>query len=279
MIGVAAVAVFVGVAIVGVQSRNPLTREILKQQKEILLSQAKIEGMLAVKLGAAGGTGGSDLSGLEDKLDGLAKALSGAGGGVQQARGSGTQQPKGSPRRQPQQDDTRVYDIPVGDSYVRGNPDAPATIVAFDNYQCPFCARFHPPIQQVLKAYPDKVNFMIKNFPLSFHQQAVPAAKAALAAGEQGKYHEMADALLANIQDLSDERFEREAGNLGLDVEKFMKDYKEKDAEYQNIIQKDMALGRQVGVRGTPTFYINGRKTNARDFNSWKAEIERILKK
>ncbi len=89
-----------------------------------------------------------------------------------------------------------------------------SSIVAFDDYQCPFCARFHAPILEVLKAYPDKVNFMIKNFPLDFHPQAIPAAKAVLAAGEQGKYFEMSDALLADNKDLSEERFKKEAEKL-----------------------------------------------------------------
>jgi protein-disulfide isomerase len=150
------------------------------------------------------------------------------------------------------------------------------TIVAFDDYQCPFCARFHAPIVDVLKAYPDKVNFMIKNYPLPFHPQAIPSAKAVLAAGEQGKYFEMADALLADNKDLSEERFKKEAERLGLNVERFMKDYN--DARWQDMIQKDLALGQNINVEGTPTFFINGRKSQARDLDSWKKEIDQILK-
>ena len=188
-------------------------------------------------------------------------------GGAQQAQREGP----------PPEDYAKVYDIPIALSPVRGNPDAPVTIVAFNDYQCPFSARFHPAIMDVVKAYPNKVKFMIKNYPLPFHQQAMPGAKAVLAAGEQGKYFEMADALLADNKDLSEERFKKEAEKLGLNAAKFLKDYKEKDAQWQDIIQKDLALGQNVNVAGTPAFYINGRKTQARDFDSWKREIDQIL--
>ncbi len=118
---------------------------------------------------------------------------------------------------------------------------------------------------------------MVKNFPLPFHPQAKPAAKAAFAAGEQGKYAEMADRLLANGQRLGEEIFKKLAKDLGLNADKFWKDYQGKDAQWEKYIQEDITLGEQVGVRGTPTFYLNGRKTNARDLSEWKREIDQIL--
>src|SRR3989338_2850142 len=87
----------------------------------------------------------------------------------------------------PDEDYSKAYEIPVAHSPVRGVKNAPITIVEFADFQCPFCSRFHTPILEVLKAYPDKVNYMLKNFPLPFHPEARPAAKAAFAAGEQGK--------------------------------------------------------------------------------------------
>ena len=87
----------------------------------------------------------------------------------------------------------------------------------------------------------------------------------------------MVDALLANGNALSDAKYTELANQLGLNVDQFRKDIKEKDAKWEDYIQKDIALGARVSVRGTPTFYINGRKTNARDFNSLKSEIDKIL--
>jgi len=149
--------------------------------------------------------------------------------------------------------------------------------VEFVDFQCPFCARFHPPLNEVLKAYPKQVNYVVKNFPLAFHPQARPAAKVAFAAGEQGKYWEMVDALLENGSSLSEAKYNELAESLGLNVKKFMADYKNKDEQWEDYIQKDIALASQVNVRGTPTFYLNGKKTNARDVNGFKREIDQIL--
>ena len=272
------IIVILGIVILGKQSRDPLLRELLNQQTQMIKAQERMESQVV-----SNPRGDTNLSGfllkqqdLERRLASLENQIKGLqAGGVQQAKGSFRQQPKGSGTQQAL--NTTVYDIEVAHSPVRGKKDVPVTIVVFDDYQCPFCARFHSPILDVLKAYPDQVNFIIKNYPLPFHPQAKPATKAVLAAGEQGKYFEMADVLLANNQDLSEDRFKREAEQLGLDVDKFMKDYRDKDAQWEDIINKDIALGGQVGVRGTPTFYINGRITNARDTASWKREIDQIL--
>lgn len=177
----------------------------------------------------------------------------------------------------PSEDYNKAYTIDIAHSPVRGNPKAPVTIVEFVDFQCPFCQRFYPPVQETLKAYPKEVNYILKSYPLPFHPQARPAAKAAFAAGEQGKYWEMVDLLMQNAANLSDEKFKELAQQLKLNVDKFMKDYKEKDARWEELINKDINLGGQVDVRGTPTFYINGRKTVARDINAFKAEIDKLL--
>lgn len=177
----------------------------------------------------------------------------------------------------PTEDYNKVYNIEVGQSAVKGKKDAPVTIVAFTDFQCPFCSRFHTPFQEAMKAYPNKVNFIIKNFPLPFHPEAKPAAKAAFAAGEQGKYHEMADALLENQQLLNNEGYKQLAQKIGLNVDKFNKDLKNNDAKYEEILNKDAQLVSSVDVRGTPTFFINGKKTMARDLDSVKAAIDKAL--
>lgn len=180
---------------------------------------------------------------------------------------------------QPTEDYTTVHKIEVGHSTLIGKQDAPITIVEFMDFQCPYCGRFHPPVEEIVKLYPDQVNYMIKNYPLPFHPQAKPAAKAAFAAGEQGKYAEMASLIVKNQTNLNDETYKNLAQQLGLDVEKFLKDLKDKDAQWEDYINKDIELGAKIGVRGTPTFFINGKKTRARVVEDYKKEIDAILKK
>jgi protein-disulfide isomerase len=270
LILVVTIGVLVGVTVVKKQAREPLLRGILKSQQIILQTQSRIEKKLDGEKGNVFSGGSSQvmqkISGLEKRLAALEvqlKDLKKAGGNVRQAP--------------PPEDLSKVHTIPVDHSEVKGNKNAPVTIVEFVDFQCPFCARFHAPILEVLKAYPKDVNYVLKNFPLGFHDQAKPAGKAAFAAGEQGKYWEMVEKLLENGKSLNDEAFKKFAGDLGLDVKKFMDDYTNKDSQWEGYIQKDMSLAQQVGVRGTPTFYINGRKTRARDFSSFKKEVDQIL--
>ncbi len=172
----------------------------------------------------------------------------------------------------------KVYELPIAHSPVKGNKDAAVTIVEFSDYQCPYCRKFHPELNKALAAYPNDVKYILKHFPLTMHSQAKPAAKAAFAAGEQGKYWEMSELLLANGRNLNEVMFNQFADQLGMNVEQFVKDYHEKDQQWEQMIRNDMSLGAQSGVRGTPTFFINGHKTRARNFTSFKREIDRVLK-
>ena len=180
---------------------------------------------------------------------------------------------------QGKEDYAKVYDIDIGDSVVSGPKDAPITIVEFVDFQCPYCARFHPLVLEALKAYSGKVRAVIKNYPLPFHKEALPAAKAAFAAGEQGKYWEMANAILSDNSNLNDKLYRGLAKKIGLNTQKFSSDLKEKDGLWQEYVQKDIALGNRIDVRGTPTIYINGRKTQARNIAGFKEEIESVLRK
>lgn len=181
--------------------------------------------------------------------------------------------------QQPPEDMNKVYNIPVGVSSVIGPKNAPVTITEFSDFQCPFCARFWPGIKDVLAAYPDKVRVVIKNFPLPFHPNARPAAKLAMAANEQGKFQGMMESLLANGGDASDAKIKEYAQSLGLNLEKLLADYKNQDARWEKQIQDDMQLASESDVRGTPTFYLNGKKTSARDLNAYKDQIDPLLKK
>lgn len=181
--------------------------------------------------------------------------------------------------QEPQEDYSKVYDLPLGSSYILGDPKAPVTIVEFSDMQCPFCGRFHPGVKDVVKAYPGKVKVIFKHFPLGFHPMARPAAKAAMAAGVQGKFYEMIELLMANNTSLSAEKFQALAKQLGLNEARFAQDLKDRDAEFEKVIAADEALAGKSGVMGTPTYFLNGKKTRARTLDIWKQEIDAILKK
>jgi protein-disulfide isomerase len=179
--------------------------------------------------------------------------------------------------RKPAVDYNKVHNIPTGNSPTRGNKNAPVTIVEFSDFQCPYCAGLQPTLKEVLKAYPKEVKLVYKHFPLSFHKQARNAVKASLAAGEQGKFWEMHDVIFENYNKLSEEKFKEFAAQLGLNVKQFMADYNSN--KYDQQIQQDIGIANNVGVRGTPTFFVNGKRMGRRSFNDFKETIDKILKK
>ncbi len=182
-----------------------------------------------------------------------------------------------APAPMPQEDFSKVHTIPLDQAAFKGDAAAPVTIVGFLDLQCPYSARFQPVIDEVLAAYPGKVRYAVKHFPLSFHPQARPAAKAVLAAGRQGKYYEMVDAILKNVSSLTPEIYEGLAKDLGLKLAEFSGDMEKNDAAWTGLIEGDIKDGASAGVRGTPTFFLNGRLTRARTLEAFKAEIDPIL--
>jgi protein-disulfide isomerase len=188
--------------------------------------------------------------------------------------------PAAPQRRQPPAEDfSKVYDLPIAGSPILGNPDAPVAMVEFSDFQCPFCARVQPQLKAMLEKYPDQLKLVFKHFPLSFHQQARPAAIASMAAGEQGKFWEMHDLLFENQRELTEAKFEELAQQAGLDVAKFKADYTSKKAEYDKAVQSDMQLGSKSDVRGTPSLYIGGKKVNDRSIPGMSALVEEALKR
>jgi protein-disulfide isomerase len=184
--------------------------------------------------------------------------------------------PAAAPSR-PQEDPNKVYDIPIGKSYVEGPKDAKVTIIEFSDFQCPFCSQAASLLKQILEAYPNDVKLVYKNYPLPFHKQAMPAAQAAVAAGQQGKFFEMHDKLFENQRSLSDDFYTKAAQEIGLDVEKFKTAFD--SAETKALIQTEMKEARASSVRGTPTIFINGKKPQGRSFDLYKGIIDGILKK
>ncbi len=177
----------------------------------------------------------------------------------------------------PQIDPNKVYEIPVASSAVRGPRNAPVTITMFSDFQCPFCAQSIPIMEEVLKAYPKDVNFVMKQFPLrQIHPNAQPAAQAALAARNQGKFWEMHDELFKNGRNLTPETIKGIAEKLGLDLQKWEADMISDDVKKE--IDGDLALGAKSDVRGTPSFFVNGKYSQNRSVDGFKTQIDAELK-
>ncbi|MBT4936188.1 thioredoxin domain-containing protein [Candidatus Woesearchaeota archaeon] len=170
-------------------------------------------------------------------------------------------------------------DVRVDDDAVKGSADAPVTIIEFSDYECPFCGKYvQETYPQIVTEYIDtgKVQYVFRDFPLDFHQNAQKASEAAECAGEQGKYWDMHDQLFANQNLLDVDNLKRYALNLGLDTDEF--DTCLDSGSMEAEVQKDMADGQKAGVSGTPAFFINGKMiSGAQPFSAFKTEIEAAL--
>lgn len=173
---------------------------------------------------------------------------------------------------------SNVYTIDIGQSPIIGAKDAKVNMIAFLDFQCPYCAQVYPTIQEVLQKYPKEVNLIIKHYPLtSIHKAAESAALASLAAARQKKYKEFNDLLFKNYRNLNDENIKNYAKDVGLDMTAFEKDIK--DSELKKMITEDMNQGQKLGVRGVPSVYINGKPIKGRSLDFFIATIDKELKK
>jgi protein-disulfide isomerase len=167
--------------------------------------------------------------------------------------------------------------VDIGSAPARGPKNAPVNVVLFSDFQCPFCSRIEPVITELEKAYPGKVRVAWKNFPLSFHNNAKPAAEAALAANEQGKFWEMHDILFKNQQNLTGADLEKYAKEIGLNMDKFkaaMDSHK-----FAAQIEADTKQGSELGVSGTPAAFVNGQLVSgAQPIDAFKKIVDADLK-
>jgi protein-disulfide isomerase len=149
------------------------------------------------------------------------------------------------------------YDIPTEGSPTLGPANAPITIVEFSDYQCPFCRRWHEEVYEpLLAAYPGKIRMVYRHLPLtSIHPDAQPAAEAAMCAGDQDAYWTFHDKLFSS-DSLSTQTFLQYAQDLSLNVEQFQACITER--KYQKAVEADIDFAVNLGVRSTPTFFING---------------------
>jgi protein-disulfide isomerase len=159
----------------------------------------------------------------------------------------------------------------------RGPADAPIVIVAFSDYQCPFCKRAEPTVDAVLAKYPTQVRLVFRHLPLdALHPQARPAAIAAVCAEQQGKFWEYHAQLFENQQALGDEDLAKYAAAVGLDTTAFKACQQSPEAAQR--VQADADSARSAGITGTPAFFINGILiSGARPLGDFEKWIDREL--
>lgn len=174
----------------------------------------------------------------------VVQASSGASGTVVEA--PATQQPE-----------FKRYDIPTENAYAIGPVDAPITIVEFSDYQCPFCRRWHAEVYKPLfAAYPGQIRLVYRNLPLtSIHPDAMSAAEAAMCAGEQDAYWPYHEKLFSS-ETLGNDTYIQYARDLGLNMPTFESCLS--DHKYQQAVQADSDFAINLGIRSTPTFFVNG---------------------
>jgi protein-disulfide isomerase len=166
-------------------------------------------------------------------------------------------------------DGVERYAVPLGGPS-RGPATAKVTIVEFSDFECPFCARATATVERILREYANDVRLFYRHDPLPFHERARPAAELAAAADLAGKFWPMHDTLFANQGYLDDESLERYARELGVDPGQ-----RERG---KTLVATDLALAARLGVRGTPTFFVNGRVVlGAQSFEEFKIVIDAEL--
>jgi protein-disulfide isomerase len=147
---------------------------------------------------------------------------------------------------------------------IEGNPpafgpaDAKVTVVEFSDFQCPYCSRAATTVHSIKEKYGDKVRFVFRQFPLSFHQNAHISAEASLAAHAQGKFWELHDKMFENQRKLEREALDGYAKELGLNMAEFKKALDTQ--KYKEQVDAEMKLGEEVAVDGTPTLFVNGKR-------------------
>ncbi|PIR41705.1 MAG: hypothetical protein COV30_02285 [Candidatus Yanofskybacteria bacterium CG10_big_fil_rev_8_21_14_0_10_37_15] len=181
-----------------------------------------------------------------------------------------------------------VVDVSVDDDPVLGDPKAKITLIEFSDFQCPFCRAFWSgAFQQIKSEYIDtgKARLIYRDFPLSFHPGAMPAAEGAECADDQGKFWEMHDKIFeeqakfgsGTIQ-FSENDVRKWAGQItGLDMSEWSECFDSN--KHASEINKDIADGNLYGVSGTPTVFVNGKPiVGALPFSAFKAEIDKLIK-
>ena len=158
----------------------------------------------------------------------------------------------------------------------RGPKDASHYLVEFSDFQCPACKAFSEEVDKLAVSYPDKLFIVYRHFPLPQHPESKRAAQIAESAGTQGKFFEMGKKLFENQSDLSEYRYASISAELGLDWSKIQTDLK--NETYRNKVEADIAYGNRIGIRATPTFYLDGVKLTVNLPEDLSKQVDHILK-
>lgn len=148
--------------------------------------------------------------------------------------------------------------IDVGINPPKGNPDSNVVLIEFSDFQCPYCKKAIPLVNEMLEEFEGEVVFYYRNFPLKMHENSLIAAEAAECANEQGKFWEYHDVLFENQNNLNKENLKLYAQELELDQKQFNDCFDTR--KFKQTIEKDIHDGKVMGIQATPTFFINGRK-------------------
>ena len=164
--------------------------------------------------------------------------------------------------------------IDITGAPVRGKIDAPVTLVLFSDFECPWCGRLEPTLDQLLKQNKDKLRIVFKHMPLAMHDYAQPAALAAIAAQRQGKFWEMHDALFL-VKDWNDSVVEKTAQSIGLNMEKFHADLASPETQAQ--LAKDARDAQEADISATPSLYINTKPVRDRSLSAMQKMVDEAL--
>lgn len=152
-----------------------------------------------------------------------------------------------------------MVNVEAGQAPIFGNEKAAVTVVEFSDFQCPFCSRGADTVTQLKKKYGQKIKIAFKQFPLPMHPNARPAAEASMCVNEQGvdKFWKFHDLAFKNQEKLEKVSLEKYAKDSGADVKKFTECLDGK--KFADYVQKDLEYGEKMGVKSTPTFFVNGQ--------------------
>jgi len=165
-------------------------------------------------------------------------------------------------------DPDKVKNVPIDGSPTKGPESAPLTIVEFADFQCPHCAQTAPMLDKIVESRKNEVRFAYKLYVLGKFPNSENAARAAVAAGKQGKFWEMHHLIFANQDNLGQQGLDGMAKELGLDLGRFHADMQ--SPETAERIAKDRKLGEDLQIEGTPSIFINGRQFDGhQDLNDW----------
>ncbi len=173
----------------------------------------------------------------------------------------------------------KAQEIIGNNAHRKGPESAKLTIVEFSDFECPYCAQYSPILSSLQAQYPNDLAIVYRNFPLPMHAGAVPAARAAEAANNQGKFWEYHDELFANQPNFTQSDLESYAQTLGLNIDQFKADFNSSDVI--NKVQEDADYARKLGISGTPTFYAvyDGKveKISLQQYSDLESKVKSVL--